>query len=1395
MKLDKMLTPPIKASVISFLFAFALIAANTARATEYFVDCNRPDDSGDGLSESTAKRTIQAAIEAAEADADTPRIVTVLPGTYAEGGKVTSYECDQDAYKGTTLAATNRVHITKGLTLRAKDPTQLTEIVGAWDTSEGAADASIGIGPKAVRCVLIETFGRVVISGFTLRDGAAQDDNRRTKGGYWPTFAGGVAYRVSSYNDFILADCTIRHCSGRRGGSCAGAKLIRCRVLETYGPTLMDVRALSSVIFNQCHSAWSQYVLDNCRLCNCTVFGNEGSSTVYFSSGATICNSLVFGCGTFTGSTGSVNVTNSVTGSSWVGVGKKDEASVFEAPTDAYYMFESPLDGDWRVRGDSEYLTLGDAKYIADLDWAADFEPYKDLYGNAIPTSGAIAPGCSQTTFTPACGPIRLNSKRIIVDGTRRAYSGSYFYPDDKFAQYRLTLTLEPGEYLHSWNALYENWLRFPAVDDSLMVMPPPDVNVRCGNTPTVTTQALWVSPTGNDDTGDGSQGAPFKTLLKAGAAARDLAATSKNKNFVVFAAAGTYDEKTVTTAGGLTRVYDYEQNIRFVGAGAYGEGRSVIAGELDPDVAADADPYGRGPKAVRCARLSAYTSCLQNFEVRDGRCSFVDGDRSESNRGGGIYYGAMIDCHVVNCGAGRGQAAYQGRLERCRVTYPDPIPGARVMEDGGYAVSCIFEKEVGRGGNNGYTDARPMVQCSLYPDSSCRGINNSAAIYNCLSTAAQSPSSSSWNYSVRGMVCPFSIGLPKSGTPVPDYKQANPQFVDYENGDFRLKSTSPAIGYGSLRSQSNPDDDGGYWKTYGPDINGKPILFFDGKPLPGAVQELVQVLEIAASDYADVTPVGTQVVEPGESVTVTLTSPKRPPVGFTVGDEEVSGMTYTYMAPVGGIPTNVLAIAASFGTNWYANAAMPNDGGDGFTPETAKKTLISLCTNTYVRAGDVIHAAAGDYNEGAACHEPKSLFIRSRAIVKNGVTLVADAGEDETFITGAPAEGLPGGSIANGCGDTAIRCVTSYGGGILRGFTLRDGYTCAVSGVNNNCLGGGYLGLTSTARIEDCTITNCYSHRSALAHGGRYERCSLMGNNPAVSTGFDGNNLALFGGFYNCRIITSSNWAIMCPFVNCIMRNTSSNSTAGQYQIYASSADLKRLTNCVFACSIRNTNTGTSADDFFPAISNNIVCTGFGGTTPSAESKAWFKILTTAQIKEAYDYNHLSFKGTKSDLFCDAGVNVDSQMDAVDLYGNPRTMNGVIDLGPAEWDWRPTYTQTIAQPGVSVRDAAPMVVKEDEKVRVYDGDLVMNWTASSRKATIRRRMTFTVTGTGTLTVFADGEELGTYTQAADPQMIDFRNTLETSVVKFSYAKGEGDTGYVEIGETIGEPGVLLIIR
>ena len=68
--------------IIRTVWALGVLSAQSAT---YYVDCNRPDNTGDGLSWATAKRTIQAAVNAA-ASGDTIR---VGPGTYGEGTTVT----------------------------------------------------------------------------------------------------------------------------------------------------------------------------------------------------------------------------------------------------------------------------------------------------------------------------------------------------------------------------------------------------------------------------------------------------------------------------------------------------------------------------------------------------------------------------------------------------------------------------------------------------------------------------------------------------------------------------------------------------------------------------------------------------------------------------------------------------------------------------------------------------------------------------------------------------------------------------------------------------------------------------------------------------------------------------------------------------------------------------------------------------------------------------------------------------------------------------------------------------------------------------------------------------------------------------------------------------------
>ena len=203
---------------------------------------------------------------------------------------------------------------------------------------------------------------------------------------------------------------------------------------------------------------------------------------------------------------------------------------------------------------------------------------------------------------------------------------------------------------------------------------------------------------------------------------------------------------------------------------------------------------------------------------------------------------------------------------------------------------------------------------------------------------------------------------------------------------------------------------------------------------------------------------------------------------------------------------------AVAFAGNYFVDANNGNDDWDGTTATiptqevidncTAqgepipgpRKTLHAMMSDDRVVPGSVVNAAEGDYNEGG--DGEGSNVTSNRVQVKAGVTLLATGSRDATFITGS------GGLYTTG----AVRCVyfaappknATYGYGIVKRFTLRDGRTATTSEHGGASYGSGLL--------VECVLTGngcANATRAGGMNGGTALRCTI---------GAAANGYALFG-------------------------------------------------------------------------------------------------------------------------------------------------------------------------------------------------------------------------------------------------------------------------------------------
>ncbi|MBQ9740658.1 MAG: hypothetical protein IJV91_06950, partial [Kiritimatiellae bacterium] len=232
-------------------------------STNWYVNATLGDDTNDGYTPETPKRTLKRIMTSAVIAGDT---VHAAPGDYAEEGMYN----EKDAGPGDGEAVIqSRVVVPKGVTLVSDGGSDVTHIVGASASEE--YDVQLGLGSNAVRCVFLSAGAR--LKGFTLRNGRTNSNSKQED----CAFGGGVL-GVGSADSFV-EDCVISNCMAMYGGAGYAANFKRCRFFHNRAITRSSVTRVS--YHDSCIADWNQgdrpfdyFVM----MTNCTIGANQKSA-------------------------------------------------------------------------------------------------------------------------------------------------------------------------------------------------------------------------------------------------------------------------------------------------------------------------------------------------------------------------------------------------------------------------------------------------------------------------------------------------------------------------------------------------------------------------------------------------------------------------------------------------------------------------------------------------------------------------------------------------------------------------------------------------------------------------------------------------------------------------------------------------------------------------------------------------------------------------------------------------------------------------------------------------------------------------------------------------------------------------------------------------------------
>jgi len=1364
------------------LGAMSMAALATTEDQTLYVDKSAASG-GDGETMATAFNTIAAAI----AKAQTDWTILVAPGTYDSEEVVDDY------------GYTNRVYITKRVHLKSTGGKSVTHIVGKW--SENSVHATIpGIGADAIRCIRITSGAYYsVVEGFTIRDGACHTASDNASG-----YGGGVA--GSGASSFIV-DCVVSNCTAVRGGALRDITAVRSWITRNTGGSSAGrgVRFANCLITGN-DGAGGVFMDDT--FVNCTAAGHpNGTLMSNIAGGYKIYNSVFVNNPNFPSASTPLTADGSVI-NLYAAAGTFNNASTTLGNSvtridGCDYHFFAPLVNDWRLLPDSPAVGRGNASYLSDttvLPYQRDnVDFFKDINGNVIPSTGTINAGCLQTPApSPASGAVQFAGP-CIANGETSAGKDLYAFSDTYPAQFNVKPVLATNERpirVERNDAAYD---LFPQMDDSVWVATPPP-GIVSTNSFVVTTNIVYVAPSGDDANSGRLAALPKKTL--------QAAVDATTESAVIVAAEGTYDEGGTVKNGVSNRVYIAYVSKRYLRIVGAGRGKSIIKGAADPDNPTGVAGDGRGPKACRCVCMGA-ASVVQGFTLTDGFSGYdsanpgADNGTDGSTRGGAFTIASttssrpviryLYDCDITACGANMGAAAYGGTLVRCHVynCRTDTRGGLRYAN----LYSCLVDGATSVFGEQPslYNGNCTAFQCTFSEKAgdgdvvpaSVTGLSNCVMRINRGKTFIASKNSNGANVmDGEAYNASYAQHVTDNGGFLGDSL-----LKDADGGDYRPITCSPAVGGGALIDN--------LYRYYCSDFNGDAVLFKDGKPTAGAFHTTVQGVIVPAARYGSlVSPAAvTNGVDEGETLTISLANSTRPCAGFAVDGVTnlTDDTTFVFTGGASGALTKTTTISPVYLPHWYVDAVNGNDASNGFSRVSAKRTLkglMDLGNNLY--SGDTVHVAEGVYNDGVMTYENGT--IGTRVVVPNGVTLLADGRREFTIIEGETATG-GGDDLGNGPG--AVRCVAlSNYQSVLKGFTLRNGHTLSVNDGDlktADYTGGGVYTSTSTfslnaARVVDCVITNCCANRGgAGCNRIDYVNCVFAGNSASTA----GSAIFNLGAMFNC-VVTENKGATCVQasgnIVNCTFFDNpdldGSYGTVNDISIPSTGA-------AVYNTVVKGKVYGNSS--VYLHASNCVFTTG--GVNSRVYYDAATRLVDESQLAFSPDGAPLSkdnpvVDGANASLSAKFG-SMDFEKDAL---GGQRIYNGALDVGAVEYDWRPVYAQTLGGGCASVGVASSNVVwsVSGDAVNVKSGELAMTLTNGTGRKT-DYSIPVEVSGSGTLTVVHNGEPLAALTASDGATVLAFKNALAENSLAFVY---DGSDAGATIGRfDICTHGIMVIIR